>query len=70
MLILKDTKTVAYLILKGKEVLKMGKDDLGDSTFSFENDDNIDGLVSEFPLTAFKRYIDIYKEIIKAIKGN
>jgi len=64
----KDSKTAAYLIFKGKELLKMGRDDVGDFTFSFEGSGDIDTLVREFPLTPFKQYLDVYKAVIQAIK--
>jgi len=67
-MISKDTKAVAYLILKGQELLRMGKDDVGDSEFHFEDSPELEQLMREFPLTPFKRYIDIYKTIIKSIK--
>lgn len=65
----KDTKTAAYLVLKGKEILEMRKDADGDYEFVFKNGD-MDKLVREYPLTPFKRYLDIYKEMVRAIKND
>ena len=66
----KDTKTAAYLVLKGREILSMRKDALDDYEFVFEYHPDVDTLVREFPLTPFKRYLDIYKEMIRSLKDS
>ena len=64
----KDSKTAAYLIFKGKELLKMGRDDVGDYTFSFSGAEEVNNLVREFPLTQFKQYLDVYKAVVRSLK--
>ena len=64
----KDSKTAAYLIFKGKELLKMGRDDVGDFTFSFSGSGEINNLVREFPLTPFKQYLDVYRAVVRSVK--
>jgi len=64
----KDSKTAAYLIYKGKDLVTMRKDGFGDFEFLFDEGGDIDGLVREFPLTPIKRYLDVYKAVIQAVK--